>query len=211
MSHQALDQTPSSPSKPSNDDSQDLPPYSPYDDSPVSPTSSYPPTSPSSSLAPSAPVSPSTDKHEDPTNQDESHAEDNTLEEKLIDCTSVWNRVPPPELLCVSFTPTCTIPTYGNSLSKGFPAMPPHINVVPHPFTSNDVTDQDWKLFITHLQETARVTKKEKQKANSSIPMLGVIPLVGPAVRYGVRSYLASKKPASAGQVVDTWNRVRIH
>lgn len=45
------------------------------------------------------------------------------------------------------FEPAFLVPAINNSLSKGFPPVVPPVSTLPHPFSTNDVTDQDWRRF----------------------------------------------------------------
>ncbi|KAH8817745.1 hypothetical protein DL96DRAFT_1623226 [Flagelloscypha sp. PMI_526] len=140
------------------------------------------------------------------------HAEDDMYHPtKHVDYTASWNRPPPAGLPNLSFEPTFLTPQVRNSLSKGFPASPPPTDLLPHPFVTHNVTELDWQNFVDHIAEGAKLTKKEREIARRNIPILNIVPIVGQALQYGTEAYLRSKKPASAANVVDSWNHHFFH
>ena len=58
-----------------------------------------------------------------------------------------WQRPPAPHMTYNQFPPMCLI-SNGKELTKGFPELPPPCQLAPHPFSTHDVNEDDWKRRV---------------------------------------------------------------
>ncbi|KAH7921847.1 hypothetical protein BV22DRAFT_700826 [Leucogyrophana mollusca] len=120
-----------------------------------------------------------------------------------------WDRIPQPDLPYTEF-PTLCLVSHTWSLINGFPELPPPCQLQPHPFANHDVTEEDWKQFLSEIKKAASLSKQQRIKYT-------VIPIVTPLLFLG-RYYLAKKLEKSmlfenrvvAGDVVDHWNEMEV-
>lgn len=62
-----------------------------------------------------------------------------------------FSRTPQPHFGYPPFPP-CTATSLGSELSSGFPVLPPPCYVQPHPFTTHDVSEEDWARFLDDVR-----------------------------------------------------------
>jgi hypothetical protein len=68
----------------------------------------------------------------------------------------MWQRQPAVNLPYSQFPPMCLI-SNGKDLSKGFPHVPPPCQVHPHPFSTHDITEEDWTRYVYFAPEAFSV------------------------------------------------------
>lgn len=85
----------------------------------------------------------------------------------------MWQRQPPPPSAHFPynpFPPMCLI-SNTKDLSGGFPEVPPPCQQNPHPFATHDVTEEDWKRFLTDVKKAGSLSGAQRIKSNV-IPMV---------------------------------------
>ncbi|KAI6133450.1 hypothetical protein EDD17DRAFT_1553236 [Pisolithus thermaeus] len=118
---------------------------------------------------------------------------------------SSWQRPPPSNLPYNQFPPMCLI-SNGKDLAKGFPELPPPCQLAPHPFATHDVTEEDWKRFLTDVKKGASLTGAQRIKSNV-IPLVAGLSFVGGLfMTHAIEQKMKSKNRTAAGDVVDHWN-----
>lgn len=109
----------------------------------------------------------------------------------------MWQRHPAANLPYDQFPPMCLI-SNGKDLGKGFPEVPPPCQVRPHPFSTHDITEEDWKRcvhfplrrsiwvdlmsslfrFLVDIKKAGSVSGGQRIKANV-IPLVTGVSLIG--------------------------------
>ncbi|KAI6099759.1 hypothetical protein F5141DRAFT_1143415 [Pisolithus sp. B1] len=118
---------------------------------------------------------------------------------------SSWQRPPPSSLPYNQFPPMCLI-SNGKELAKGFPELPPPCQLAPHPFATHDVTEEDWKRFLTDVKKGASLTGAQRIKSNV-IPLVAGLSFVGGLfMTHAIEQKMKSKNRTAAGDIVDHWN-----
>jgi len=69
-----------------------------------------------------------------------------------------WQRPPAPHMTFNQFPPMCLI-SNGKELTKGFPELPPPCQLAPHPFSTHDVNEDDWKRRVFTRSGPLRMLK----------------------------------------------------
>lgn len=91
-------------------------------------------------------------------------------------------------------------------LSKGFPELPPPCQAHPHPFSTHDITEEDWKRFLADIKKGGSLSGGQRIKSNV-IPMMTGIGLVGGFLLTGaIEKKMKAKNRNAAGDVIDNWN-----
>ncbi|KAI6039886.1 hypothetical protein EDC04DRAFT_1621197 [Pisolithus marmoratus] len=118
---------------------------------------------------------------------------------------SSWQRPPPSNMPYNQFPPMCLI-SNGKELTKGFPELPPPCQLAPHPFATHDVTEEDWKRFLTDVKKGASLSGAQRIKSNV-IPLVAGLSFVGGLfMTHAIEQKMKSKNRTAAGDVVDHWN-----
>lgn len=128
------------------------------------------------------------------------------------------------------YTPFRTVVhiSFGATLDKGFPTMPPPAAAgQPHPFMTHDVTEEDWTRFLSDLKKAGTLSPMNKILAGVApmviLPGIGFVG--GTSIRYWTWSYaltdssgfmlsrlfekrMTAKKTGPTSQLVDHWNHV---
>ncbi|KAH7911677.1 hypothetical protein BJ138DRAFT_889209 [Hygrophoropsis aurantiaca] len=117
----------------------------------------------------------------------------------------MWQRQPPPNLPYNQFPPMCLI-SNGKELNKGFPELPPPTQLTPHPFSTHDIAEEDWKRFLTDVKKAGSLTGAQRIKSNV-IPMVTGMSLLGGFFMTNmIEKKMKHKNRTAAGDVVDHWN-----
>ncbi|KAH7920416.1 hypothetical protein BV22DRAFT_1039900 [Leucogyrophana mollusca] len=117
----------------------------------------------------------------------------------------MWQRQPPPNLPYNQFPSMCLI-SNGKELSKGFPELPPPCQFSPHPFSTHDVTEDDWKRFLADVKKAGSLSGAQRIKSNV-IPMVTGMSLIGGIfMTSAIERKMKAKNRTAAGDVVDHWN-----
>ena len=90
-----------------------------------------------------------------------------------------FSRLPPPNLPYPPF-PQCVVIGKGNSLTKGFPILPPQTDVQPHPFVTHDVNEDDWARFLGDVKKASKLSIME-HVVTGAVPAVLGITIVGGA------------------------------
>ncbi|KAJ8517126.1 hypothetical protein ONZ45_g5662 [Pleurotus djamor] len=92
------------------------------------------------------------------------------------------------------------------SIAKGFPVVPPPSMTQPHPFSTHDVLEDEWKSFVNDLNRVAEVTEKDVEPA-WGIPIVSWVP----AVAMAYKAHLKKKRAYTVNDRLYEWNHYFFH
>ncbi|KAL4062904.1 hypothetical protein V8B97DRAFT_1640230 [Scleroderma yunnanense] len=116
-----------------------------------------------------------------------------------------WQRPPAPHVAYNQFPPMCLI-SNGKDLAKGFPELPPPCQLAPHPFSTHDVNEEDWKRFLADVKKGGSLTPGQRIKSNV-IPLITGASFVGGLfMTFAIEKRMKARNRTAAGDVVDHWN-----
>ena len=105
------------------------------------------------------------------------------------------------------FEPTSLL-GISTDLTRSFPRMaPPCANAAEHPFTTHDVTEQDWSRFLRDIEAASALSKWERIITRVNLPAVLAVS-VGLVVK-GVEVYMHSRRRGPVGELIGYWNHVR--
>ncbi|KAH8817806.1 hypothetical protein DL96DRAFT_1751730 [Flagelloscypha sp. PMI_526] len=114
-------------------------------------------------------------------------------------------RQPPDDMMAGVFEPMFLTARNSGALREGFPLIPPPSTTRPHPFSTHDVTEEDWTLFVTEMKKTSTLTAGQITKG-IVLPYTVWIPGATDYLSYKLRHKYHDENAASAGALVDVWN-----
>ncbi|EGN99217.1 hypothetical protein SERLA73DRAFT_182105 [Serpula lacrymans var. lacrymans S7.3] len=116
-----------------------------------------------------------------------------------------WQRPPPQHLPYNPFPPMCLVSNSKN-ISNGFPELPPPCNLQPHPFASHDISEEDWKRFLTDVKKAGSLTGMQRIKSNVIPTVMGLNLIGGIFMTNAIERKMKTKNRTAAGDIVDHWN-----
>ncbi len=128
-----------------------------------------------------------------------------------------------------SMFPAMVLIGKGNTLDRGFPYIPPDSPLVPHPFVTHDVNEQDWRRFLHDMRVAGSLSPMNRVVAGLAPLALGIGIIFGMSflascgyglqtdhrrsagffIVKGVDSLLKRTKKGPVSQLIDAWNHVR--
>ncbi|KAF9223371.1 hypothetical protein BS17DRAFT_135705 [Gyrodon lividus] len=117
----------------------------------------------------------------------------------------MWQRQPPPGLPYNQFPPMCLI-SNGKDLSKGFPELPPPCQLNPHPFSTHDIVEEDWKRFLTDIKKAGSLSPAQRIKSNVIPLVVGASLVGGFLMTHAIERRMKAKNRTAAGDLIDHWN-----
>ena len=119
---------------------------------------------------------PSSNKH---PSQVHKFAGGKSLQKSLNPPPGCFSRAPPSDQQYPEFQ-MITIPSLGHQyLSKGFPATLPPSITRPHPFSTHDVTEEDWMHFLADLKAAGSLGWNDRLVSNIAPALLGTAFIAG--------------------------------
>lgn len=87
---------------------------------------------------------------------------------------------PPPSFLRSSrldmsyepFEPT-SLRSVSEDLTQGFPQLPPQSRDVPHPFSTHDVSEEDWRRFVLDVRSASMLLQAAMAPTGRRVGLLG--------------------------------------
>ncbi|KAF4580402.1 hypothetical protein EYR40_003118 [Pleurotus pulmonarius] len=120
-----------------------------------------------------------------------------------------FSRLPSQEAAYPTF-PAIYLISNGKHITKGFPLVPPPSSNEYHPFTTHDVTQEDWQSFVSDINQAAELTPKDKMQAYS-LPFISIVPFVNSVAGLAVTTYMKKRKEVPVSKRINAWNHYFFH
>ncbi|KAI8971280.1 hypothetical protein BD414DRAFT_500818 [Trametes punicea] len=89
-----------------------------------------------------------------------------------------FQRAPSPRASYAPFEPI-HVPAAGHSLEDGFVSSLPPSLTQPHPFSTHDITQEDWRRFLGDVKRAGSLSLKDKIVSNVALTLMGLGTLSG--------------------------------
>ncbi|KAI0699183.1 hypothetical protein C8T65DRAFT_710052 [Cerioporus squamosus] len=110
-----------------------------------------------------------------------------------------------------SMFPAMVLIGKGSTLDRGFPYIPPDTPLVPHPFVTHDVNEQDWRRFLHDMRVAGSLSPMNRVVAGLAPLALGIGIIFGFFIVKGVDSLMKRTKKGPVSQLIDAWNHFFFH
>ncbi|KAI0360325.1 hypothetical protein OH77DRAFT_673364 [Trametes cingulata] len=123
---------------------------------------------------------------------------------------SSFTRPPPPTLPYGQF-PDMELIGKGTTLDLGFPYIAPACPMLPHPFVTHDVNEDDWRQFLHDIRIAGSLSPMNRVVANVFPILFGFGIIIGLFATLGIDNYMRRKKKGPVTQLIDHWNHLFFH
>ncbi|KAH9887324.1 hypothetical protein C8Q73DRAFT_713572 [Cubamyces lactineus] len=121
-----------------------------------------------------------------------------------------FTRIAPPDLPYSAF-PAMELVSKGTTLDKGFPYTAPPCAMVPHPFVTHDVNENDWRRFLHDLRIVGSLSPMNRVVTGLMPLLFGLGPVVGILATVGGDRIMKGRKKGPASELVEHWNNKFFH
>ncbi|PCH44672.1 hypothetical protein WOLCODRAFT_145106 [Wolfiporia cocos MD-104 SS10] len=96
-------------------------------------------------------------------------------------------------------------------LASGFPPLAPQCPAVPHPFSTHDVGEEDWRRFVHDIGAAASLSATERVVAGVAPMAMHTSMITGFIISNAIEKRMMRKKVSAIGELIDTWNQNFFH
>ncbi|KAI0703234.1 hypothetical protein C8Q76DRAFT_632006 [Earliella scabrosa] len=122
-----------------------------------------------------------------------------------------FRRVPPADTARTPF-PIMVLVSEGSTIDKGFMYVAPDSTLSPHPFTTRDVNEHDWRQFL-HDVRMAGTLSPMNVVMSAMVPLATGVGIIMPMLMFSGMQKLQrnSKVRGPVSQLIDYWNNFFFH